>query len=302
MNIPFPVAKLDTLMEQAGIDLLLATSKENLQYLLGGYRFFFFAHKDSIGVSCYLPCLGYPKGSPEKAFYVGSPLERSQQNLEPFFWVKDVKNSSWQSSQTGQEAAQFIRKLGFAKGTIAVEMSFLPADCFAALREQLPEARFVEGHAVLDELRAIKRPEELALLKEASDLIIASILAVMRTTKAGTPTRDIARHVMREEVNRGLNFEYCLAATGPSYNRAPSDERWQKGYVLSLDSGGNKNGYLGDLCRMAVMGKPTQLMKALLAEVQAVQAAARTVVRPGATGAEIFEKAAAEQARCDHKG
>ena len=49
------------------------------------------------------------------------------------------------------------------------------------------------------------------------------------------------------------------------------------------------------------MGKPTQLMKDLLAEVQAIQAAARSAVKAGASGNEIFAKAMAEQARYSHK-
>ena len=301
MNPPFAFGKLDALMEQAGIDVLLAISKENVQYLLGGYEFFFFAHKDSFGVGRYLPCLGYVKGQPEKAFYVGSPLENHQQALEPGFWVKNVRNNSWHSEQTGREAAQFIRKLGFANRTVGIEGSFLPADCFSALRAELPSAKFIEAHPLLDEVRAVKRPDELALLKEASERIIDSMLTVMHGTKAGTTTREIAQHVRREEVNRGLNFEYCLACTGPSYNRTPSEAQWEKGNILSLDSGGNKNGYIGDLCRMAVIGQPTQLMKDVLAEVQAVQAAARSAVKAGATGNEIFEKALAEQAKCAHK-
>src|SRR5690348_11341302 len=36
--IPFDAAKLDSLMEQAGIDVLVATSKHNVQYLLDAER------------------------------------------------------------------------------------------------------------------------------------------------------------------------------------------------------------------------------------------------------------------------
>ena len=54
-------------MEEAGIDALIVTSKHNIQYLLGGYRFFFFDHFDAIGVSRYLPILVYVKGHPERA-------------------------------------------------------------------------------------------------------------------------------------------------------------------------------------------------------------------------------------------
>ena len=39
---PFDTAKLDRLMDEAGLDILIATSRHNVQYLLGGYRFFVF--------------------------------------------------------------------------------------------------------------------------------------------------------------------------------------------------------------------------------------------------------------------
>src|SRR6185503_5487630 len=49
--LPFDAARLDKLLEESGIDVLIATSKHNVQYLLGGYRFFFFDSMDAIGVS-----------------------------------------------------------------------------------------------------------------------------------------------------------------------------------------------------------------------------------------------------------
>jgi hypothetical protein len=41
--VPFDAALADRLMEEAGIDVLLATSKHNTRYLLGGYSFIFFS-------------------------------------------------------------------------------------------------------------------------------------------------------------------------------------------------------------------------------------------------------------------
>ncbi|MDA0999483.1 MAG: Xaa-Pro peptidase family protein [bacterium] len=301
MKLPFDNEKLDALMDKAGVDVILPTSKENIQYLLGGYKFFFFAHKDAIGVSRYLPMLGYPKGAPDKAFYIGNAMEGWQYENTPGFWVPNVEINQWFTDQTGKKAASLLRGIGQDTGTIAVEKAFLPADAMAAMEEELPGAKFVEAQAILHELRAVKRPEELAILKEASDTIIDCMTTVMKSTRAGATTREIAQGMYKEEVWRGLNFEYCLTAAGPSYNRAPSDlHKWEKGQVLSLDSGGNKDGYLGDLARMAVLGEPTQMQSDLLGEIRAIQDAARTAVRAGATGREIFEKALAEQAKCAH--
>jgi hypothetical protein len=50
---PFDTTRLDRLMDEAGLDVLLATSKHNVQYLLGGHRAFFFESMDAMGLSRY---------------------------------------------------------------------------------------------------------------------------------------------------------------------------------------------------------------------------------------------------------
>src|SRR5271170_7783707 len=91
--VPFDAGRLDGLMEEAGIDALIVTSKHNIQYLLGGYRFFFFDHFDAIGVSRYLPILLYVKGDPVRAAYIGHPMEAYERELNRF-WVPTFSPSA----------------------------------------------------------------------------------------------------------------------------------------------------------------------------------------------------------------
>ena len=72
-------------MDEAGIDVLLATSKHNVQYLLGGHRANFFDVMDATGVTRYLPVFIYPKGQPEKAAYIGHRLESFQHQAKPLW-------------------------------------------------------------------------------------------------------------------------------------------------------------------------------------------------------------------------
>ena len=88
-----------------------------------------------------------------------------------------------------------------------------------------------------------------------------------------------------------MTFDYCLIAAGSSLNRAPSDQRWEKGDVLSLDSGGNYHGYIGDVARMGVAGEPDAELVDLLAEVEAVEQASMKPIRAGALGKEIYAAA-----------
>ena len=93
-GVPFDQAKLDRLMDAAGIDVLLATSKHNVQYLLGGYRYIFFHAMEAIGHSRYLPVVVYAKGAPDKAAYVGNRMEGHEQQVHPV-WTPSVHATCW---------------------------------------------------------------------------------------------------------------------------------------------------------------------------------------------------------------
>jgi len=285
--IPFDAAKLDRLMEDAGLDVLVATSKHNVQYLLGAERAIFFDYMDALGVSRYLPVLVYPKGALEKAVYVGHRLETHQRAVAPP-WVPQLRTESNGSVDAITRAAGLIRDAGVPLRRVGVEMAFLPMDAGRALADALPGAELKDAVVVLERLRAVKSAAELAKLKTASELVIASMLAVIAGHDRGTTKQQLADALRLAEANRGLTFEYCLLACGSSHNRAPSSQHWQQGEVLSLDSGGNYRGYIGDLARMAVLGKPDAELKDYLAEIEAVQRAAFAAVRPGAMGGDIY--------------
>jgi Xaa-Pro aminopeptidase len=286
-KIPFDSALLDRLMDEAGIDVLLANSKHNVQYLLGGHRAFFFDYMDAMGLSRYLPVVIYPKGAPEKAGFFGHRLEGFQRENKPF-WTPETQTSASGSVDVIQKATDYMRKSGINARRIGVEMAFLPLDSGAALRKAYPDSELKDALFVLERLRARKTPEELAKLKIASELVIESMQAVIAKHGPGSTKAELTEALRREETERGLHFEYCLITAGTSLNRAPSDQRWDKGEILSLDSGGNYQGYIGDLCRMAIHGTPDAELEDMLAEIESIQRAAMKVIKAGVMGSEIY--------------
>ncbi|TIQ79937.1 MAG: aminopeptidase P family protein, partial [Mesorhizobium sp.] len=124
-----------------------------------------------------------------------------------------------------------------------------------------------------------------------SELITDSMLATIAWAREGTTKAEIIEQLRREETNRGAHFEYCLLTLGASHNRAGSPQAWKKGEVMSIDSGGNYHGYIGDLCRMGILGEPDAELEDLLAEVEAVQQAAFSKVCAGTLGGEMISYA-----------
>ncbi len=287
---PFDTARLDRLMDDAGIDVLVATSKHNVQYLLGGHRAFFFESMDAMGLSRYLPIFVYAKGAPQNAGFFGHRMENFQNEVKPF-WVSEVNCKSSGSVDVMEKAVDYVRKLNPKPKRIGAELAFIPADSAAALRKAFPDSEIRDALFVLERLRAVKTPEELSMLRIASDAVIDSMEAVIKTHGAGATKNDIVEALRREETSRGLTFDYCLITAGSSLNRAPSDQRWEDGEILSLDSGGNYHGYIGDVCRMGVIGEPDTELVDLLAEVEAVEQASMKPIRAGALGKEIYAAA-----------
>lgn len=297
--IPFDPKLLNSLMDEAGIDVLLVTSKHNIQYLLGGYRFFFFEFMDAIGLSRYLPILIYHRGRLDHAAYYGNAME-CYEDENRGFWPPYVKTAFWGSMDSVTQAIEHLRKIGNIR-RIGVEMAFLPTDAGMALRAEMVNCDIVDAIKPLERLRARKSPGELNLLKEASTRVVESMLAVFSTHGPGATKQDLVNALRKEEQKRGLNFEYCLITAGTSHNRAPSPQVLQSGDIVSLDSGGNYCGYIGDLCRMGIIGEPDPELLDLLGVVDAIQQAARRPIRADARGGDIFVEAERVLAASPHK-
>ncbi len=217
--LPFDSARLDGLLDEAGMDAVVICSKHNIQYLLGGYRFFFFDHFDAIGISRYLPFLVYVKGRPDQSSYVGHGMESYEKELGKF-WTPSFQTAG-ATLDSAQRVVDHLRKLALKR--VGIERSFLPVDAAELMARELPGTTFVEAHLPLERLRARKTREELDLLRTASELVVDSMLAVIASHGPGATKAELVEALRREEVSRGLTFEYCLLTRGTSLNRAPSD-------------------------------------------------------------------------------
>jgi Xaa-Pro aminopeptidase len=291
---PFDAARLDALLAEQDVDAVVTTSRQAAQYLLGGYSFSFFDHRDAIGLSRYLPVVVYVRGRPDLSAYIAHRLEKHEHQLGRF-WTPAVRTVSGTTTDAVENALDHLRGVaGTAPRRVGVEPAFLPSDAAAVLRDGLPNCALVDVSHALERLRARKSVAELTLLREASERVVGSMLATFAACAPGVTKAELVERLRREEVGRGLTFEYCLITAGTGLNRAASPQPVAEGDIISLDSGGRYRGYIGDLCRMGVVGEPDGELEDLLGAVDAVQQRARRTVRAGARGGDV--QAAGEEA------
>jgi Xaa-Pro aminopeptidase len=302
MQIPFSTARLDGLLDASGIDILIVTSKHNIQYLLGGYYHFQFDYMEAIGISRYLPIFVYVKGDLAKSAYIANRNERDsvQNRTSAGHWMPPVVFGSSTSVEAMTLALEHVKSVATPALRIGAELSFLPVDAADVLRRELPGCRLIEAMRPLEKLRSIKTAAELDILREASERVVASMKDAMGRSRPGQTKREIIEHLRQAELSRGMIFEYALVTMGTSLNRAPSDQCLEHGDIVSVDSGGNYKGHIGDLCRMAVQGMPDGELVDLLDEIDLIQQAARAPIRAGLTGSAIYAAANEALARSPH--
>jgi len=218
---PFDAAKLNRLMEDADLDLLLASTRHNVRYLTGGYYYHFHANAARMGLTQYLPFVGVPRGRVEESFYVCRAEERGQvEAAVP--WITNRVEAMRGTLPAAEGVIKAISKLGLAAGTIGVELPFLPADAYVALQRGLPNARLVDATPVLNELRAIKTPVEIALLRSVYDRVAEAIQA-RSPRAAGITTRKL--RAPRSERSLGAiwvsSMRWCVRGRGRCGRRPP---------------------------------------------------------------------------------
>lgn len=288
MQIPFDAPKLNRLMEEADLSLVLASSRHNIRYLTGGYYYHFHANSTRMGRSRYLPFLGVPAKRLWDSFYVARAEERGQMELERL-WVPVVVEAVRGTVTAAEGVMTMIRRLGLTSSRVGVELPFLPADAFLALRQEFPEAVFVDATPIFDELRVVKNEREVSILRNVYARVAESIQAAFRGSHPGESTLQIAQRVELEMATRAVSFLFALVCAGPGFLRAPSSAKWENGQVLHIDAGGNQQDYIADICRMGCVGEPSALAKELHRACIEVLDTVRSVVQSGVACRDILE-------------
>lgn len=139
---------------------------------------------------------------------------------------------------------------------------------------------------LMHELRVVKSPEEIALLRQACAITRKGFLRVLKKTKPGRWEHEIEAEFAHEFIRNRARFAYPpIIAAGASscvlhYNT--NDQRMRQGDVLLLDVGASYANYNADLTRtIPVSGRFSRRQKQVYNAVLRVTRAMIDAARPG---------------------
>ncbi len=142
-------------------------------------------------------------------------------------------------------------------------------------------------HALLDEMRLVKGPEELAVMRRAAAITTDAHRRAMRAARPGRAEYEIEAELMHEFRRRGAQAPaYTPIVAGGDracvLHYVQNDAVLADGELLLIDAGCELDGYAADVTRtFPVNGRFSKPQREIYDMVLAAQAAAIAQVKPG---------------------
>ena len=184
----------------------------------------------------------------------------------------------------------------YARGTIGmVGLATLPYALIATLKAALPDARFVDASDLVDRIKAIKSPAEIAALQATATMQDAAMTAAFAAFRPGARDRDISAAAEAVCLAGGSEQGLYMCASSPDgrpvhfANRHYQERTVGTGDALAMliESSG-PGGMYCELGRIVTMTPPTPAQRDGIAFVRDARAFMLERLRPGADCAEVW--------------
>lgn len=154
------------------------------------------------------------------------------------------------------------------------------------MRHLMPQALFVGFGELVAPLMAIKDKDEIGLIQKAADVADQGFTAILQVIKPGVRERDVAvelEYAMAKAGSEEVAFETIVAsgARGALPHGRASMKRIKNGDFVTLDFGAKVDGYVSDITRTVMVGKPTARQRKIYDIVLKAQRAAVQRSRAG---------------------
>jgi Xaa-Pro aminopeptidase len=173
-----------------------------------------------------------------------------------------------------------IKTLGFEKDTVSYSMF--------EIYSKLISAELVGVSGIIENIRLIKTPEEIKIIKVACDIVDATFEHIIQFIQPGKTELEVSNEMeffMRKLGATSSSFDTIVASGLRSAlpHGVATDKIIEKGDLVTLDYGALYNGYISDTTRTVAVGEPTAKLKEIYQIVLDAQLLGLEKLKPGMT-------------------
>ena len=265
------ISRARAVLAGAGIDVMVVTGPENIFYLTGqqtpGYYTF---------QALVLPVDGDP------AFVI--------RQLEYFNFIANTFIGDavvyGDGDQPVDVLVDVIRKRGLSGRRIAIDKRgwFLPIAVYEAMGERL--GAIADAAGLIEQLRAVKSPLEIAKLETAATYVDAGMRAGFEAVRVGNTENDLVAAMLGAAVGAGSEYLGMepLVSSGPRTGIPHGTwrrRRMEAGDPVFLEMAACHDRYHAALMRSSWLGEPPAEAEDMMKACQEALAAALDALKPG---------------------
>lgn len=324
------LTRAERILDEEGLDGLLASSFENVLYLSNVWcdnflalpkqtQFYCLAARRDLSapaVACGINEVGnvlanYPPAATLVTFGAFYRFVEDGADLSDLDrGIKERVIDGLRESRPGPAEAlvDALLLLGLSRGRVAYdERGFFPDEVRGEVERRLPDLKLVPGYQTFRRVRAVKTEAEVERLVRALRLNEHGIEAAMAMAREGVAEREMVAEYERAIVSgrgRPLMSQIFFGPHGSTGWVRGRDAVLRRGEVIRFDVGCMLDGYYSDIARNYCVGQPAQgeRVQGYYDAILAAEQAAVDAMRPGVPASEIFQAgvAAARHAGIPH--
>ena len=276
--------RLQQIVDEKGLDALVAMSPENFAYV-AGVHILTVASIRPRQAYAVIPAKG--KGDP---FLVLCSIEKTLAESEG--WIRDINLYTEFVDNPVDSLTAVLRDKGLSGGKIGIDLDYLPATSYERLRNSLHNVGLVNTTDEIAAVRAIKTPQEVALMEKAAKETHQAVLDAMAESKLGETERTIANRIANGIINNGANGTLFLCfSSGDRTCQAhahATDRVPQEGEIIRFDVGGTYGAFATDFARTYSTGNPSRTQREVHRHLCEAQEATIRAMAPGAVAEDLF--------------
>lgn len=276
-------------MAAAGLDALFFTTEAEMRYFTG-FRTLFWQ-------------------SPTRPWHLVIPSDGAPIAIIPEIgaaamartWINDIR--TWSSPAARDDGVSLLAGALAGRSRIGMPMGRetqlrMPLLDFEDLRARLRTAEIVDATALIQALRMVKSPAEIACLARIAAIASAAFAEAPRLFHAGQALDAAFRAFRMELLAQGAeDVPYLVGGAGPDGHDdiiSPADATpLRRGDVLMLDTGAALQGYFSDFDRNFAIAEAGDAVRRAHQTLWQATEAGLAAARPGVTTADLHRAMAA---------
>jgi Xaa-Pro aminopeptidase len=249
------VQRLHALMDQSGYAAVIVRSGKNFTYLAG------FAYPGTLARHLEFPdsprevLLLWPRhGEPVMILnHYAAPLAQRDSWLQRIEVYDDYAESPY------ARLAALLQQMGLDRSPLGLEKTYLSAARWEEVQGLLPAATLHDCTEMMAQVRWIKTPGEIQLLKAAAAILDDAYAEVFPTVRAGETEREVHSRLVASCIRRGAQWVHGIlnSSRNTVAYGGEGDFRLQSGDIIRNDYVSYYHGYPGHQSRTVVLGEPS---------------------------------------------